>query len=264
MSNAAIAIGETKTYLVATANTILKRLPVQSALLKKDQMTGFNAGDRLPIISYKRHDSDHWIVQCSQPSHLGEWYAFALHCRIDDPNAAIELISLEQLKAIAIYTRASVLAPFIPHLNTTMARYQINTPLRIAHFIAQIAHESDGFHTTREYADGSAYEWRRDLGNNQAGDGMRFRGRGLIQITGRENVSEISKALGYDFISDPQMLERIDWATLSAGWFWDSRNLNTHADRDDFQRIMRIINGGNNGEKDRWAYLTRAKRVLKL
>lgn len=262
--NAAIAIGKTDTYLVATANTILKRLPVQSTILKDDQKKAFNAGDRLPIISYKRHDADHWIVQCSQSSHLGEWYAFALHVRIEDPNPPVvaELLTFEQLADIAIHTPLNKLRPLVQPINETLAKYEINTPLRIAHFLAQIAHESDGFNALEEYASGEDYEWREDLGNTQKGDGVRFKGRSFVQITGRFNYAEISKYLGVDFISNPELLATPKYAALGAGWFWDSRNLNSHADRDDFQRIMRIVNGGNNGESDRWAYLQRAKRVL--
>ena len=143
-----------------------------------------------------------------------------------------------------------------------MHRYAITSPLRKAHFLAQVGHESDGFNTNEEYASGADYEWRTDLGNTKSGDGVRFKGRGLIQVTGRANYGECGRALGVDLISNPQRLGDYDLACLSAGWYWDSRNLNNFADRDDILAITKIINGGTNGLADRQSYLARAKRVF--
>ncbi len=172
------------------------------------------------------------------------------------------LITQAQLIAIAPYSKRDRLEQLLPHLNITMDRYKINTPLRKAHFLAQVGHESDGFNTNEEYASGSAYEWRTDLGNVQVGDGVRFKGRGLIQVTGRANYGECGRALGVDLIRSPQRLGDYDLACLSAGWYWDTRRLNAYADRDDVLQITRIINGGTNGLADRQDYLARAKRVF--
>jgi len=172
------------------------------------------------------------------------------------------LITQEQLSVIALYSRRDRLEKLLPHLNNTMQRYAITTPLRKAHFLAQLGHESDGFNTNEEYASGAAYEGRRDLGNTQAGDGVRFKGRGLIQVTGRANYLDCGRALGVDLINSPQRLGDFDLACLSAGWFWDTRKLNNHADRDDILTITKIINGGTNGLADRQSYLSRAKRVF--
>jgi putative chitinase len=177
-------------------------------------------------------------------------------------NATSSLITQEQLSAIAPYSRRDRLEKLLPHLNNTMQRYAITTPLRQAHFLAQLGHESDGFNTNEEYASGADYEGRRDLGNTQAGDGVRFKGRGLIQVTGRANYIDCGRALGVDLISNPQRLADFDLACLSAGWYWDTRKLNGHADRDDVLTITKIINGGTNGLADRQSYLARAKRVL--
>jgi putative chitinase len=171
-------------------------------------------------------------------------------------------ITQDQLSAIAPYSRRDRLEKLLPHLNTTMQRYAITTPIRIAHFLAQLGHESDGFNTNEEYASGADYEGRRDLGNTQAGDGVRFKGRGLIQVTGRANYADCGRALGVDLISNPQRLGDFDLACLSAGWYWDTRKLNNHADRDDVLTITKIINGGTNGLADRQSYLARAKRVF--
>ncbi len=174
------------------------------------------------------------------------------------------LISLDQLIAIAPRSDRDRLAQLLPHLNTTMQRYGIITPLRIAHFLAQTAHESDGFNTNEEYASGEDYEGVRDLGNTVSGDGVRFKGRGLIQVTGRFNYGECGKALGVDLINNPQRLADFDLACLSAGWYWDTRSLNGDADNDDVETVTYLINGGDNGLKDRKDYLARAKQVFGL
>ena len=176
--------------------------------------------------------------------------------------AQASLITQAELEAIAPFSERDRLARLLPNLNITMQRYAINTAIRKAHFLAQTAHESDGFSTNEEYASGADYEGRRDLGNTKPGDGVRFKGRGLIQVTGRSNYAECGNALGVDLISNPQRLGEFDLACLSAGWFWDTRSLNSYADADDVLTITRIINGGTNGLDDREAYLARAKQVF--
>jgi putative chitinase len=147
----------------------------------------------------------------------------------------------------------------LPFLLEGFKIYNINTKLRENHFLAQVAHESGEFRYLKELASGVAYEGRKDLGNIYPGDGVRHKGRGLIQITGRANYAAISKDLGVDFIKDPVLLESPHYAALSACWFWNSRNLNKYADLDDFLKITKLINGGTNGLDDRKKYLDRAK-----
>lgn len=132
----------------------------------------------------------------------------------------------------------------------------INTPLRIAHFMAQIEHESAGFKFLTELGGKSyfnKYEGRKDLGNTQPGDGYKFRGRGYIQITGRANYALVSKALGVDFITNPDLLSTEEYAMKSALWFWSSKKLNILADKNDILAITKKINGGTNGLSDRKA-----------
>jgi len=172
------------------------------------------------------------------------------------------LIAVQQLAAIAPTCRFDRLTQLAPFINQTMAENSIDTPLRIVHFIAQIAHESDSFNTNEEYATGADYEGRTDLGNTQAGDGRRFKGRGLIQVTGRFNYQACGTALGVDLIAHPERLADFDLAARSAGWFWNREALNEFADRDDILTITRIINGGQNGLEDRRAYLQSAKNVF--
>lgn len=156
---------------------------------------------------------------------------------------------------------------FFEPLNATLQKYEINTPERVAAFLAQIAHESGSFKYVREIASGEAYEGRKDLGNTEPGDGVRFKGRGLIQITGRSNYAQLSKDLGYDFINKPQDLELPGPACFSAGWFWDKRNLNKLADEgtvEAFRAITKRINGGYNGMADRLNHWSRCKKALNI
>lgn len=143
-----------------------------------------------------------------------------------------------------------------------MEEFEIDTPLRQAAFLAQIAHESGSLKYVRELASGGAYEGRADLGNTEPGDGVLFKGRGLIQITGRANYRDCGQALGLDLLDDPSALEQPENACRSAAWFWYSRKLNDLADRGDFRTITKRINGGYNGYQDRLKYYERAKKVL--
>jgi putative chitinase len=126
-------------------------------------------------------------------------------------------------------------------------RYAVNTPLRQQHFLGTLAHESDHFHTTTEYASGGAYEGRKDLGNVQKGDGRRFKGRGLIQLTGRANYQAASNELKTDFVADPDLVARFPWAIVVSAWWWKNHDLNAVADKDDCERVCRVVNGGLTG-----------------
>lgn len=151
---------------------------------------------------------------------------------------------------------------FVDALNAAMATYAINTPARQAAFLAQIAHESGELRYVRELASGAAYEGRRDLGNTEPGDGVRFKGRGLIQVTGRSNYKACGDALSLPLLDHPEMLELPIYASYSAAWFWFKNGLNELADRGAFKEITRKINGGYNGWSERQKYYERAKAVL--
>ncbi|QYG07108.1 glycoside hydrolase family 19 protein [Janthinobacterium sp. PAMC25594] len=151
---------------------------------------------------------------------------------------------------------------FLAPLNAAMAEFGIDTPLRQAAFLAQVGHESGQLRHVRELASGAAYEGRADLGNVVAGDGVRFKGRGLLQVTGRVNYAACGVALGLDLLVAPQLLEQTIFACRSAGWFWQSRGLNRLADAGDQERVTRRINGGVNGLAERLALYVAARRVL--
>ena len=147
-------------------------------------------------------------------------------------------------------------------LNDTMDEFSINSAVRQAAFLAQIGHESGSFRYVRELASGDAYEGRADLGNVEPGDGRKFRGRGLIQITGRVNYVACGLALGLDLVANPALLEEPENACRSAGWVWATRNCNELADSGNFQKLTRRINGGLTGLADREAIWKRAKEQL--
>lgn len=161
-----------------------------------------------------------------------------------------------------------------PIFNRMLPKYGINTKERLVGFLSQLGHESGGLLYTREIADGSAYEGRRDLGNIKVGDGKKFRGRGLIQITGRSNYQAFKDAYGIDVINNPDLLggqyattstqQQLENSLLASIWFWNRANLNNLADKfnlsnpiseknnlDTITKITRVINGGVNGLSDR-------------
>ncbi|POA51184.1 MULTISPECIES: glycoside hydrolase family 19 protein [unclassified Pseudomonas] len=161
---------------------------------------------------------------------------------------------------------------FVPGLNAAMSKYAIITRLRIAAFIAQIGHESGQLLYVRELGN-DQYLSKYDTGTLAArlgntpqadGDGQKYRGRGLIQVTGRANYEACSEALFGDsrLLNTPELLENPVYAALSAGWFWQKAGLNTLADKGDFLTITKRINGGTNGLADRQALYERALKVL--
>lgn len=168
------------------------------------------------------------------------------------------------LKAIMPSARQADIDRYLPHMNILLQPYGIDTKLRLAHWLAQVGHESGALRWAREIATGDAYEGRRDLGNISPGDGRRYKGRGLIQLTGRANYAQFSRMLERpDIMAEPSLVEtEPDLAVLTACWFWRTRNLDRWADEDNLERVTRGVNGGLNGLADRREYLMRAKRIL--
>lgn len=160
------------------------------------------------------------------------------------------------------HANADVVCGIAPCINDRQGEAKLNTPLRMAHFLAQAAHETDGFKTLLEYASGKAYEGREDLGNTEPGDGIRYRGRGIFQLTGRANYKQFGRALKLDLVGIPMLAFEPDIAVRIAMLFWDAKKLNDFADRDDLKGITRRINGGYNGLDSRAVYLERAKKAL--
>lgn len=180
---------------------------------------------------------------------------------------------LTERQLIQIYPLAGQRASaFLTPLNEAMARWEIDHPKRIAAFLAQVGHESGQLRYVKELGS-DRYLSRYDtgplalrLGNTLEadGDGQLYCGRGLIQVTGRNNYQACSRALFGDerLLAQPQLLEQPRWACESAAWFWQSRGLNALADRGEFNRITRHINGGLNGLDERLELWARAREVL--
>lgn len=193
----------------------------------------------------------------------------------------------DQLKALGIE------AKWLDPLNETFEKYEINTPTRQAAFIGQCGHESSSFKVLQENLNYSAkglcatwpsrfpniefameyerkperiankvYGGRADLGNTEEGDGWRFSGKGLIQLTGRNNFKTCGDALGVDLTAHPELLLEPKYACLSAGWFWNKRGLNSLADAEDWTTITKRINGGTLGLEDRVNRTHKAMDIL--
>jgi predicted chitinase len=185
------------------------------------------------------------------------------------------MITLEQLSKIVPYCSTVKRREYIDPLNAAMSEFEINTPLRVAAFIAQVAHESGSFRYFKEIASGAAYERRKDLGNtfpeaiaiakaNGTTPGRWFKGHGPIQITGYVNHRECGKALGLDLLNKPGLITLPKDGFRSAAWFWKSKGLNELADKQEFDKITKRINGGFNGKRDRDQFYAVAKQVLKI
>ena len=194
-------------------------------------------------------------------------------------------MTAEQLQALGIDQK------WLEPLEKTFAKYEINTPQRQAAFIGQCAHESNNFKTLEENLNYSPERlmavwpsrfpdmvtatkyahnpqalankvYAGKLGNSRENDGWNFHGRGLIQLTGRENYERCGNSLGVDFASQPNLLALPNYACLSAGWFWSKKGLNDLADIKDYDTMTKRINGGLNGLDDRKAKIAKALSVL--
>lgn len=203
-------------------------------------------------------------------------------------------VTLDLLQHICPHTKSSVLESYIEPLNTVAEYYEMTAnPARLAGFLAQVAHESGGFNAIKENlnysargltgtfkkyfsteADASSYEhnpekianrvYANRMGNSTelSGDGYRFCGRGLIQLTGRTNYTRLANDLGMSIEDTISYLETPNGAVASAGWFWDNNNLNQYCDSGDFVRLTKRINGGTIGLEDRKAHFELAMHYL--
>jgi putative chitinase len=202
-------------------------------------------------------------------------------------------ITIDLLKKICPKTKVTVLEKFVAPLNEVSEHYEINTPQRMAAFLAQLAHESGGFNAIKENLNYSAkglmttfkkyfpnealakeyerqpvkiankvYANRMGNGNEASGDGSKFCGRGLIQLTGKHNYTRLSADLEMSIDECIKYLETPEGAVASAGWFWDQNNLNPICDRGDIKLLTRRINGGFIGLADRIHHYEIALKVL--
>lgn len=171
------------------------------------------------------------------------------------------MITASTLRALSPKAKLDLDA-LAPALTEWLPRHEIDTRLRAAHFLAQAAHETDGFRTLVEYASGEGYEGRADLGNVNRGDGPRYRGRGVFQLTGRANYRRIGEHLGINLESEPEHAAEPVLSVRIACLYWTDRRINVPADADDLEAVTRKINGGLRGLADRRLYLERVKPLL--
>lgn len=172
------------------------------------------------------------------------------------------MITKEMLKKLAPSANDAIITHLAQHLDEQLAKYDIGNYLRICHFLAQAAHESAGFKVLEEYASGAAYEGREDLGNVRPGDGKRYKGRGIFQLTGRANYRVMGQKLGVDLEGNPALASDPMISIKTACEYWNSRKLSVYADLDDVRTITKRINGGYNGFEDRKLYLQRVKTII--
>lgn len=202
-------------------------------------------------------------------------------------------LTLEHLQACLPDAKKANLEKFVTGFNETFEDFEINTPKRMAMFLAQTGHESGNFATTEENLNYSAkglngifkkyfpslesaqpyerkpekiankvYGGRMGNGAESSGEGYKYRGRGIIQLTGKDNYRNCGKALGMDLLADPDSVAKNPVAVLSAGWFWNTRKLNEWADKGDVLTVTKKINGGTIGLEDRKKHYEHIVEVL--
>jgi putative chitinase len=202
-------------------------------------------------------------------------------------------IEASQILAISPGCKPDVAEGLAQCLPDVLEKYAIDTPLRVAHFLAQTAHESEGFthfvenlnysaaglqntfpkyfHTAnpaayarnQEKIANHVYANRMGNGDEASGDGWKFRGRGMIQLTGRDNYTHFSNDAGTDAVQNPDLLSTPAGAAESAAWYWKERDINKPADEDDVVKVTKLINGGILGLDERKALLVKAKAIVK-
>lgn len=189
---------------------------------------------------------------------IGTWIGIGSNAR------PTQTVTRERLLRLAPSANPAIVSGIAERFDELADDHAVATRLRICHFLAQAAHETDGFRTLEEYG-GPAYfiryEGRRDLGNTQAGDGIRYHGRGIFQLTGRANYRRFGQLLGIGLEAEPEQAKEPETSLRVAFAYWTERAINPAADADEIERVTRLINGGRNGLADRARYLARAKGI---
>lgn len=205
------------------------------------------------------------------------------------------MISTEQMQQIMPSMKWDKAEEYLPYINTVLPEFGIDTPQRMAHFLSQVAHESGGlkysienlnysakalrsvfgkYFKTNEIAEAYArkpekianrvYANRMGNGDEESGDGWKYRGRGLIQLTGKFNYEQFAKDHDIDCVNNPDLLRSPQVALMSACWFWKKRKLNRYADEDDIHMVTKRINGGTHGLQDRQSWLDSFKSIFSI
>ena len=181
----------------------------------------------------------------------------------EDVPVSKQHVTKEQLAEIWECNTSLITSAEIDEMNACLERYEITTPQRISHFLSQTAHESGGGRYKKEIASGQAYEFREDLGNDEVGDGPKYKGAGYIQLTGKYNYLRLSQ-----YLNDPRVMEGVDYVAqnypfTSAGYWWMDNDMNELIDNGaDVLAVTRRVNGGTNGLGDRQHYYDICLRVI--
>lgn len=181
-------------------------------------------------------------------------------------NTVDGVIGIHTIAALLAYISKRWIGKFneLPHaIQYNFNEYEINTPARICHFLAQAAIETEGFMTFVELGDENyflKYDFR--LGNDKLGDGYRYRGRGIFQITGKANYLAMSRKIGASLITNPETLEEPFLAARSACQFWKDHGLANYADADDCKGLTKKLNGGYNGLTEREDMVEKLKELF--
>ena len=242
-------------------STIAKKQRVDSKLLSPDEKRNLRANATFNCKQITDGGANHWLVEFEDFD--GSWFVYKPHCKA----VFHHLITYHHFEACLPHAKDEDLDLFFFPLNAAFKEFNVSTIIRIAAFLAQVAHESGSLKWKEEIASGAAYEGRRDLGNIYKGDGRRYKGRGIIQLTGRHNYNWASQALGVDLINNPLQATEPTISSRIACLYWQSRELNKYADWNNvrgFRVITKRINGGYNGWNDRLKHWRIARKALHL
>ncbi len=265
------------TKIKATIKTYLKKQPIDSSELDENEKKEVPAGQEYKVLKYSEEIDRHCLVELDYDA--GTWYLWSDHWHLpwqesskDNSPSSVSAPESSQHQGVNLVTRQQAESVYgrkmsdqqFNDLNSCLQRFEINTVPRIRHFLSQTAHESGGLQWMEEIASGSAYEGRRDLGNVSPGDGRKYKGAGVIQLTGRHNYQKFA-----DFIKDQKVMQGHSYVAqvypfTSAGFWWKNNDMNALCDRGGTVReVTKKVNGGYNGLADRQRYYDKACQVIK-
>ncbi|MCA2711914.1 MAG: hypothetical protein IM473_20615 [Microcystis sp. M015S2] len=270
-------IAPPNTIIKATTKTYLKKQPIDSSDLGENEKKEVPVGKEYKVLKYSEEIDGHCLVELDYGA--GIWYLWSDHWHLpwqksskDNSRSSVSAPESSQHQGVNLVTRQQAESVYgrkmsdkqFNDLNSCLQRFEINTVPRIRHFLSQTAHESGGLRWMEEIASGSAYEGRRDLGNTSPGDGRKYKGAGVIQLTGRHNYQKFA-----DFIKDQKVMQGHSYVAqvypfTSAGFWWKNNNMNALCDRGATVReVTKRVNGGYNGLSDRQRYYDKACQVIK-
>jgi len=270
-------IAPPNTIIKATTKTYLKKQPIDSSQLGENEKKEVPVGKEYNVLKYSEEIDGHCLVELDYGA--GIWYLWSDHWHLpwqkssqDNSLSSVSASESSQHQGGNIVTRQQAESVYgrkmsdqqFNDLNSCLQRFKINTVPRIRHFLSQTAHESGGLRWMEELASGSAYEGRRNLGNTSPGDGRKYKGAGVIQLTGRHNYQKFA-----DFIKDQNVMQGHSYVAQvypfnSAGFWWKNNNMNALCDRGGTVReVTQKVNGRYNGLSDRQRYYDKACQVIK-